>query len=48
MTRLYCDWLGNFWMQEGDGKFYIYNPNGIKGLKALVGKVTNNALPPVD
>lgn len=48
VTRLYCDWLGNFWMQEGDGKFYIYNPNGIKGLKALVGKVTNNALPPVD
>lgn len=45
---LYCDWLGNFWMQEGDGKFYIYNPDGIKGLKALVGKQTEHKLPEVD
>lgn len=42
---LYCDWNGNFWMQEGDGKFYIYNPDGIKGLAALKGKQTNNKLP---
>ena len=45
---LYCDWNGNFWMQEGDGKFYIYNPDGIKGLTALVGKLTNNKLPEED
>ncbi len=42
---LYCDWNGNFWMQEGDGKFYIYNPDGIKGLAALKGKQTENKLP---
>ena len=42
---LYCDWNGNFWIQEGDGKFYIYNPDGIKGLAALKGKQTNNKLP---
>lgn len=47
-TRLYCDWMGNFWFQQGDGRFYIYNPDGIKGLTALKNKITKNNLPPVD
>jgi hypothetical protein len=32
-------------MQEGDGIFYIYNPDGIKGLTSLKGKWTKNELP---
>ena len=45
---MYTDWLGNFWMQQGDGRFYIYNPDGIKGYAALKGKLTEHKLPPVD
>ena len=43
--RIFFDSMGNLWMQEGDGVFYIYNPGGIKGLTALKGKWTENELP---
>ena len=43
--RLYCDKAGNFWIQVKDGRFVIYNPDGIKGLKNLKGKITENKLP---
>ena len=42
---MYTDWLGNFWLQQGDGRFFIYNPDGIVGLTALKGKLTKNELP---
>jgi hypothetical protein len=45
---MYTDWLGNFWLQQGDGRFFIYNPDGIKGYDALKGKFTEHKLPPVD
>lgn len=43
--RIFADSMGNFWLQEGDGRFIIYNPNGIKGLTTLKGKWTKNELP---
>ena len=48
VSSVYCDWNGNFWLREGDGRFFIYNPNGIVGLSALKGKITKSELPPVD
>ena len=45
-NRLYYDQLGNLWMKTGDGTFVIYNPDGIKGLTKLIGKITENKLPP--
>jgi hypothetical protein len=43
--RLYYDKAGNLWVQVADGRFIIYNPDGIKGLTALKGKYTENKLP---
>lgn len=43
--RLYYDKAGNLWIQVDDGRFVIYNPDGIKGLINLKGKVTENNLP---
>jgi hypothetical protein len=48
LSDAYCDWNGNFWLHEGDSRFFIYNPNGIVGLSALKGKITKSELPPVD
>ena len=43
--RLYYDKAGNLWVQVNDGRFIIYNPDGIKGLTNLKGKITENKLP---
>ena len=45
VRRLYYDKAGNLWIQVNDGRFVIYNPDGIKGLTSLKGKVTENNLP---
>lgn len=46
--RLYYDSMGNLWLQQSDGLFVIYNPDGIKGLTNLKGKVTESILPKED
>ena len=43
--RLYYDKAGNLWVQVADGRFIIYNPDGIKGLTKLKGKYTKHELP---
>ena len=45
VRRLYYDKAGNLWIQVADGRFVIYNPDGIKGLTSLKGKITENNLP---
>jgi hypothetical protein len=44
-NRLFTDSMGNFWIQVSDARFFIYNPDGIKGLTALKGKYTKHELP---
>jgi len=45
VQRLYYDKAGNLWVQVADGRFIIYNPDGIKGLTKLKGKYTKHELP---
>ena len=45
VRRLYYDKAGNLWIQVDDGRFIIYNPDGIKGLTKLKGKYTKHELP---
>ena len=45
VERLYYDKAGNLWVQVADGRFIIYNPDGIKGLTKLKGKYTEHKLP---
>jgi hypothetical protein len=45
VERLYYDKAGNLWVQVADGRFIIYNPDGIKGLTKLKGKYTKHELP---
>ena len=48
VQHFFTDSMSNLWIQVDDGRFVIYNPDGIKGLTSLIGKVTENKLPEDD
>lgn len=45
VTKVFTDSNHNLWLQTGDGRFVIYNPDGIQGLTNLTGKITKFDLP---
>ena len=45
VTKVFTDSNHNLWLQTGDGRFVIYNPDGIQGLTNLKGKITKFDLP---
>ena len=43
--KVFTDSNNNLWIQTDDGRFVIYNPDGIQGLTSLRGKLTKFDLP---
>lgn len=43
--KVFTDSNNNLWIQTDDGRFVIYNPDGIQGLTSLKGKLTKFDLP---
>ena len=45
VQSMYGDSQGNLWLQVSDMQFVVYNPNGIKGYTAMIGKSTRHEIP---
>lgn len=45
VRKVFTDSNNNLWIQTDDGRFVIYNPDGIQGLTSLKGKLTKFDLP---